>query len=142
MVKVEGLTEEEINLRKKTSKLFEIAEDTLVPNKEGVFFRGALSVYISPDLNILIGGFPGNPFPSYPISVDVKNNRIYVETPYCFNRAIELARAYEDAGEGEFTVKRNHAGETSKEYRESEMRISEKFPRGAIPNISLPLGRG
>ena len=101
MVKIEGLTEREIALRDKESKLIKITEEILGPigksrilsdnPRRGVFNLRRHS--LAPDSSI---------------SVSVELNRVTVYYPAYFEEAKGLAVAYEKATGDEFTVKKDY----------------------------------
>jgi len=94
MVRVVGLSQEEINERERRSKLVELTK------KEVGIFRTT-----STDSCIRIGLFRSSAY------VFFMDNKIHVENPNYFDKAMELAKAYEDADLGDFTVKRNYSEE-------------------------------
>ena len=101
MVKIEGLTEREIALRTKTSKLTEITKQVL-----GI--TGALRFNLSSVGNIHIKHHSTQAL-GYPIVVSPDLNRISVESKTYFEEAMKLARAYEEAFSGEaFTIKKTY----------------------------------
>tara|TARA_Y100000310_G_scaffold330362_1_gene401862 strand:+ start:3166 stop:3483 length:318 start_codon:yes stop_codon:yes gene_type:complete len=95
MVKVIELSQEEINDRERKSKLVQISKD-----KVGRFRVSNNGVCIS------INSFIFSPFNS--IYIHPNSNNINVSNPKYLDTAIELAKAYEEAEEGEFTVKKEY----------------------------------
>lgn len=101
MVKVTGLTEREISLRKKESRLLEITGEVL-----GMIGKQRIRVD-DPLRGVFILRHHSLEAPGTPISVYVESNTISVESKHYFEEAMKLARAYEEAfPDEEFTVKK------------------------------------
>ncbi|HEA46260.1 MAG TPA: hypothetical protein ENH99_00580 [Candidatus Pacearchaeota archaeon] len=99
MVKVTGLSDREVALREKTSRLVEITEQVL-----GSIDSQRVETYLG---NIHIKRY-STEAPGYGISITPRSNLITVESKPYFNEAMALAEAYETAfpEEREFEVKR------------------------------------
>ena len=101
MVRITNQTEEEKNQETRAQKLLEIARKTLpsynTPNR------------ISGDSAVICIFRNGEVIKhNETLSVSLRQNRIYVPSSSLFLDAMELARAYESAGESEFEVKRDY----------------------------------
>ena len=98
MVKVEGLTDREIALRKKTSRLMQITEEVLGITSQKATLSSMGSIHLS---------HRSPQDPGSPIVVSPDINRISVESEPYFDQAMDLARAYEEAiPDSGFTVKK------------------------------------
>ena len=101
MVKVTGLTEREISLRKKESRLLEITGEVL-----GMIDKPRICAD-NPPRGVFILRHHSLEAPGASIAVYVESNTISVESKHYFDEAMRLAEAYEGAFPGEeFTVKK------------------------------------
>ena len=124
MVKIEGLSEIEIKRRKLEEMTTDFLESKTpfkiifknslddygdLPQIEDLGFGSAEKWYFSQALPKVVGKFQFYVvLKGCAIYVDSLKNRIHTVSPIIFNDVVALAEAYEKAGFGEFTVKKQY----------------------------------
>jgi len=103
MVRVESLTQEDIDRRERKSRLVNITRNIVGRLRT---FDGKKTSFIN------VSSYPFCPF-SLPIQISLMGTerRVFVSNPKFFDTAMKLARAYEESGEGQFTVKKEYLEE-------------------------------